>query len=282
MNLTEISVTALPSFREHGFDKKFVPLSEDDYHSPPVNVTQLLDFLEAYLGRSLAGLTILDLGCGRGQLVGALRARGAQAFGVEVDPRFVASGAILEKYYAGPYPILSTVGERGRSVFPDGFFDLVISDQVLEHVADLPGVVAEIARVLKPGGVTCHHFPAKLRLIEPHYLMPIVHWLPKSGIRLSAIRLLLTLGFARRFFPDHSADDRASIIFKYSVEETFYRPIGALSEIFGAHGLQPAFRAGMRAYVESRLGRRISCPLLSDLVAQFRMVMFCAVRQHAP
>ena len=276
----ETVVAALPSFREHGYDDKFVPLTEEDCDSPPTHVAQLLDFLTTYLRRPLQGLTILDVGCGRGQLVGALRAQGVRAFGIEIDPRFVASGAVLERHHADAHPVLSTVDREGKSVFPDGYFDVVISDQVLEHVAYLSAVTAEIARVLKPGGVTCHHFPARRRLVEPHYEMPLVHWLPKNRLRLAAIRLMLALGFARRFFANLPPADRAAIIFTYSVEETFYRRIGSISRAFTAAGLHPRFRSGMKAYVQSRLKRRVPSPV-PELVAQFRMVMFCAMRPLA-
>jgi SAM-dependent methyltransferase len=46
-----------------------------------------------------------------------------------------------------------------RLTFPDGSFDLIISAEVLEHVFDLPDVLREIARVLKPGGLHVFTIP---------------------------------------------------------------------------------------------------------------------------
>src|SRR5207302_1342424 len=58
--------------------------------------------------------------------------------------------------------------------FPADTFDLVVSTSVLEHVMDVDPVMAEIARVLKPGGVALHLYPTKRRFwIEPHMFVPL-------------------------------------------------------------------------------------------------------------
>lgn len=56
--------------------------------------------------------------------------------------------------------------------FPDDHFDLVTSTSVFEHVMNLEESIAEIARVLKPNGVTLHAFPSRWRPIEPHMFVP--------------------------------------------------------------------------------------------------------------
>lgn len=275
-----LSRDELPEFRKHGFDRKFLPLEEADFKPPPRHINQLLDFLSVLGGGSLSEMKILDLGCGRGELVGALRERGARAYGIEIDPRFVRSGAVLETLYTSDYPLLTTVDQCGKSIFPDGYFDIVVSDQVLEHVADLGSVTREISRVLKPKGFTCHQFPARLRIVEPHYRLPFVHWLPKNRLRRVAIKSLLSFGMSNEFFPQYGIDDRTSIIFKYSVEETFYRKLHEIESAFASEGLKSEFRRLMHAYVESRLRRRVPYFLpVPELVSTFRMVMFCAQKR---
>lgn len=269
----------LPEFRKHGFDKKFVPLPTDVLVAPVPSVLRITKFIDDWAAMPISSMKILDLGCGRGELVAELRRRGARAFGIEQDVRFVESGALLARSYKDEFPILSVVDSAGTSVFPKDFFDLVVSDQVFEHVANLDRVVQEIARVLKPGGSTCHQFPARFRFTEPHYLLPIVHWLPKSRLRYTVIKAMLGVGFSRQFFPDFALDDRASIIFKYSVEETYYRPIREIEETFRRHGLQPTFNIGMKAYVQSRISRTASAlPMASALIAMTRMVLFTATK----
>lgn len=60
-----------------------------------------------------------------------------------------------------------------RIPFPDGFFDFCFSEQVLEHVPDLPIVLREIARVLKPGAISIHRFPGPNYFFEGHIRVPL-------------------------------------------------------------------------------------------------------------
>ena len=57
--------------------------------------------------------------------------------------------------------------------FADNTFDFVFSDQVLEHVQDHNLAFAEIARVMKPGGISLHIFPARLKPTEAHVFVPL-------------------------------------------------------------------------------------------------------------
>lgn len=267
-------VQALPEFRTHGGDKKFVALTQADI-CESAHLRQYINFLSAWLPDSLAGLRVLDFGCGRGEFVGALRQRGVQAFGVEIDPRFVASGYLLQEMYPEDIPILSLIDERGRTAFPDEYFDVVISDQVLEHVANLDVVASEISRVLRPGGRMCHLFPARLRVVEPHYKFPLIHWIPKGPVRKFAFKSLLAMGMGKQFFTSYTLSERTNILYTYSVEETFYRRVSEIAQAFEEHGLSSSFREGMKVYIRSRIGRPIPdwVPFIT-LVSTFRIVMF--------
>lgn len=120
-------------------------------------------------GRPLApGATVLDLGCGMGETVRIYRERGFAAYGC--DFRFDEGPATATLAAAGA---LRTIPDPYRLPFDDAAFDLVISDQVLEHVHDYPATLAEIHRVLRPGGVSLHIFPSRYRLVEPHVLAPL-------------------------------------------------------------------------------------------------------------
>jgi SAM-dependent methyltransferase len=101
---------------------------------------------------------ILDFGCGEGHTVAGYRALGYNAFGCDVIP-------VLGEH-------LCTM-RGGLIPFPDNMFDVVVSEQVFEHVMDYDKAVSEIHRVLKPGGVAIHDFPSRWRPIEPHVWVPL-------------------------------------------------------------------------------------------------------------
>lgn len=124
---------------------------------------------------------ILDFGCGTGGLVYEYRDAGFDAYGFDLVPtvqlrrsedaaffRFSPEGAPRED--VADYRV-----DRGSYTIPfeDASFDFVFSTSVFEHVKDHDAALAEIARVLKPGGVAIHTFPPRYCLIEPHTYVPL-------------------------------------------------------------------------------------------------------------
>ena len=97
------------------------------------------------------GERVLDVGAGPGQLLEAIAAavgpRGL-AHGVDPSPSMVA----MARERCGARARVEERGIDGPGSLPDGPFDAVTCTQVLEYVADLPGALHEIARVLRPGG----------------------------------------------------------------------------------------------------------------------------------
>ncbi|EGV20657.1 Methyltransferase type 11 [Thiocapsa marina 5811] len=64
-----------------------------------------------------------------------------------------------------PYLDEGRVGVGESIPYPDGSFDLVFADNVLEHLPDPARVFAEVARVLRPGGVLLGKTPNKWRYV---------------------------------------------------------------------------------------------------------------------
>jgi SAM-dependent methyltransferase len=119
---------------------------------------------------------ILDFGCGEGQAVYALRKRGLQAFGADVVRRYdtVQQRLSEEGLLPGDQAVFGTIDMTNyRIPFEDNAFDVVLSWQVFEHVQNWPQALAEIKRVLKPGGASLHVFPARYRPIEGHVFVPL-------------------------------------------------------------------------------------------------------------
>jgi len=93
---------------------------------------------------------ILDFGAGAGRQALRLQQLGfaVEAVDVEGSPHFANRVFPVRLYDGRTLP------------FPDAHFDAVLSSNVLEHVRDLPVALAELARVLKPGGVGLHVMPS--------------------------------------------------------------------------------------------------------------------------
>ena len=98
-----------------------------------------------------AGKDVLDLGCAGGFMAEALATRGAQVTGI--DPAAQAIAAARAHAAQSGNDIGYDVGVGEALPYGDGAFDAVVCVDVLEHVEDLTRVLAEVARVLRPGGM---------------------------------------------------------------------------------------------------------------------------------
>jgi SAM-dependent methyltransferase len=116
---------------------------------------------------------ILEIGCGSGVIASTLSevSASAEVFAVDVaDNRIDSSGFEFHKVEGTELP------------FPAGHFDLVISNHVIEHVGtegDQLDHLNEIKRVLSPSGLAYLAVPNKWRIMEPHYKLPLLSWLPQ-------------------------------------------------------------------------------------------------------
>ncbi len=134
-----------------------------------LNAENLLNLRSRLTGSSSPdSLKVLDVGCGAGDLVNEFLRLEHDSYGC--DLRF-KKGLHTAKLVESSR--LVAVNDTDYSFpFEDSHFDLVISNQVMDHVVDHNVVFDEIERVLRPGGVTVHVFPPKWRVVEVHTGIP--------------------------------------------------------------------------------------------------------------
>ena len=97
------------------------------------------------------GKAVLDLGCAGGFMAEALAARGAHVTGI--DPAADAIDTARAHARTTGLRIGYDVGVGEALPYDDSSFDAVVCVDVLEHVADLPRVLAQVTRTLRPGGM---------------------------------------------------------------------------------------------------------------------------------
>jgi SAM-dependent methyltransferase len=110
---------------------------------------------------------IADVGSGTGIMKKALENEsGKPIIGFELDVQFVVERERMVGADACRLPVR------------DDSFDLVLLNHIYEHVGDQPGLFREAWRALRPGGVAYVSAGSRFAVVEPHYRLPFLSWLP--------------------------------------------------------------------------------------------------------
>ncbi|HMB76858.1 MAG TPA: bifunctional 2-polyprenyl-6-hydroxyphenol methylase/3-demethylubiquinol 3-O-methyltransferase UbiG [Kiloniellaceae bacterium] len=184
-SLDEQEVAKFSAIAEEWWDTEgsFRPL----HRLNPTRLRFIRDHCLAQFGGDTAGLTplkglkILDIGCGGGLLCEPLTRLGAQVTGIDPSERNITVAALHAKagglkidYRATSAEALAESGAR---------FDAVLTMEVLEHVADVPGLVQAAGSMLRDGGLL---FGATLNRTPKSFAFAIVgaeyllRWLPRG------------------------------------------------------------------------------------------------------
>jgi SAM-dependent methyltransferase len=131
----------------------------------------------------LRGARVLEVGTGSGAIAASLVDAVGPTGQVEaidvVDERVVTEGVRFTRVEGTEVP------------FEDASFDVVVSNHVIEHVGDRSEQLRhlrELRRVLRPGGWAYLAMPNRWRVVEPHFKLPLLSWLPPR-LRSGYVRL---------------------------------------------------------------------------------------------
>jgi len=146
---------------------------------------------------ALEGRRILDVGCGIGTYVRRFRELSPHAFGIDVS---------FERLRDSALPGM-VVGKGERLPFADGSFDVLVFNEVIEHVEDDRRTIEDALRVLRDGGSIVIYAPNRLYPFETHGIV----W--KGTYRFGNIPLVnyLPTGWRDRLVPHARAYTKSSI-----------------------------------------------------------------------
>jgi 2-polyprenyl-6-hydroxyphenyl methylase/3-demethylubiquinone-9 3-methyltransferase len=130
------------------------PLSLINSSVNPARVGYLKKKLFNDLRMDPRGKSALEIGCGGGILCEEIARMGFATTGIDPSERSLAIATSHAK--ASDLQITYVKGSGENLPYPDNSTDAVFCCDVLEHVRDVPKVISEVSRVLKPGGVFCY------------------------------------------------------------------------------------------------------------------------------
>jgi 2-polyprenyl-3-methyl-5-hydroxy-6-metoxy-1,4-benzoquinol methylase len=175
----------------------------------------------SFLTRSLArGARVLDLGCGRGVILGSLADRGCEVHGVEISAE-AARGADPR----AEIRIASALSDAG---YEAEFFDEVVIWHVLEHIDDPRGTLEEAARILRPGG--------RLIVALPNFSSAQARWTGAAWFHLDLPRHLYHFPLAALEQMLRSAGFAIASVHHFSLRQN---PFGWIQSVLNRFGRLP-------------------------------------------
>jgi 2-polyprenyl-3-methyl-5-hydroxy-6-metoxy-1,4-benzoquinol methylase len=125
---------------------------------------------------NLSSLSILDVSCSTGIISRFFSHYFRKVVGIDIDEGAVAFAKASHTGTNLEFHVMDALHTR----FPDASFDVVVCNQMYEHVPDAQQLLLEIRRVLVPGGVCYFGATNRLKVIETHYgRIPFLSYLPK-------------------------------------------------------------------------------------------------------
>ncbi len=165
----------------------------------------------------VSGRRILDAGCGSGPLSAAIRAKGAVVTGFDASAAMVD----LARQRLGEDADLHVADLGAPLPFADAEFDDVVASLVLHYLEDWAGPLAELRRVLKPGG--------RLILSVNHPSVYAIVYASQRSVYPEANYFALT-----KYSEEYTFDGQSAVL-------TFWhRPLHAMTDAFAAAGFRIA------------------------------------------
>lgn len=212
-------------------------------------------------------IRILDVGCGDGQLIRYLTEALAwshgklaiEIYGMDVYDHGVQASGYFDQTlkllsHAAPAiewkTRLQLVSVSDPWPYPDRFFDIVISNQVLEHVGNHNYFFSQHRRVMKDVGAGFHLFPLWHCVLEPHLRMPFVHWIRDREHRARAIKIASKLGFGKFNGTKDDLQKYASAHADYLTEQVNYKTQREIALAARETGLHPSFSKSHHYYLQ--------------------------------
>lgn len=131
--------------------------------------------LDDFFSRELSSLSLLDIGASTGIVDSFLADFFGRVIGIDIDRPAISFANKKNKK-----PNLAfTLGDGMNLAFKNNSFDIVICAQIYEHMPNATKLMAEVQRVMRPNGVCYFAAGNRIKVMEPHYNLPLLSVIPR-------------------------------------------------------------------------------------------------------
>lgn len=177
--------------KKRGYQYSFSELDSQmhDFYGRKKRAMKILavvkDFLKSYSSKKTKDLVCLDIGCSVGTISRTLAPHFKKIIGIDIDKPGIKAAGKNNAFHNLSFKLNDVLNLS----FKDNYFDVVICNNVYEHVPDPFKMMDEIRRVLKKSGVCYFAATNKYMIIESDHKLPFLSWLP---ISLASLYLRIT------------------------------------------------------------------------------------------
>lgn len=166
---------------DHSSDDRFTSYYERQSMTPGAvghsnRVRDALLRLLSATGHRTEQLEVLDIGCNTGTLSNAWAELGHRVHALDINEPLLEIAR--QRSAEAGFDVDYKLGTAADLPWPDESMDVAVAMELLEHVEDWEGVVHEMMRVLKPGGVMFLTTTNYLCPIQSEYNLPLYSWYP--------------------------------------------------------------------------------------------------------
>jgi len=200
--------------------------TNDRLPAPTVAHDHLLAVIATQSAIHAGSVRLLDVGCGEGRFIDYVLTQFAslrpdlniECHGFDVNDSGMMGEGLQDRLvgtlqrthpHVNWSERIAVIRSSDAWPYPDSFFDIIVSNQVLEHVTDHDLFFKESYRTLKDGGYAVHLAPLRHCLYEPHIGLPLFHHLNNHDLRVSYVRMATRLGLKKQF--ERTAGTRSSV-----------------------------------------------------------------------
>jgi SAM-dependent methyltransferase len=149
-----------------------------------IKAEKIVKIVEDFSQKDLSRCRGLEIGCSTGQNINFLSTKFDECIGIDIDQDAVRFGYSNKKSNVNFF-----LGDAMQLPFRSDEFDVILCNHVYEHVPDSELLMKEVYRVLKHDGFCYFAAGNKFSLMEGHYHLPFLSWIPKKFANLY-LRLL--------------------------------------------------------------------------------------------
>ena len=150
-----------------------------DIDTRKIKASKIEKIIKDFSHKDLFQCRCLEIGCSTGINTNFLSDIFAECLGIDIDDEAVKFG-----YGKKKQNVIFFIGDAMQLPFRSDVFDVILCNHVYEHVPDSELLMKEVYRILKREGFCYFAAGNKYSLIEGHYRLPFLSWIPKSFANL--------------------------------------------------------------------------------------------------